>query len=203
MEGSITYSTTAGGIAGYMRDVTLSGHIVSNVEIQAPNVTVSYDTGMGGISGEVENCSLEDGTVLENKGAITGPTVGGLFGYAYTDLGNLENSTFINSGNITGVNESAAAKNVYAGGFIGRIEATSPEGFTFPAGSISTGTVSASTWGSEMEAWAGWKIGHVAELEGMSSAEATQEANEGYTGVPIVTASNPDGSSVYVNGSKE
>ena len=203
VEGTINSYTTAGGIAGYMDDVTLSGHIVSNVRIQAPNVTESYDTGMGGISGEVENCSLEDGTVLENKGAITGPTAGGLFGYAHTDLNNLENSTFINSGDITGVNESATAKNVYAGGFIGRIEATSAEGFTFPAGSNSTGTVSASAWGSEMEAWAGWKIGHAAELDDMSSVEATQKANEGYTGAPAVTASNPDGGSVYVNGAKE
>ena len=203
VEGTITSYTTAGGIAGYMGDVTLSGHIVSNVRIQAPNVTESYETGMGGISGEVENCSLEDGTVLENKGAITGPTAGGLFGYAHTDLNNLENSTFINSGDITGVNESATAKNVYAGGFIGRIEATSAEGFTFPAGSNSTGTVSASAWGSEMEAWAGWKIGHAAELDDMSSVEATQKANEGYTGAPAVTASNPDGGSVYVNGAKE
>lgn len=170
----------AGGIIGRAYDVRFAGNITSAATVNGSLA--------GGIVGEIgysySNSLHDDGTVFTNSGNISGQEAGGLFGRYYCNSTPEYKCTFNNSGNISG--------EVYAGGYMGYGDINLE---SFISGTCS-GNVTATTTTSDYNyMWVGWKFGSYGGIE------ATQEANKGYTGTPVVNGtSDNDNVQIYING---
>lgn len=183
---SITYinkddysSGFCGGIIGEGFSAILEGEI--NTAASLSGCTV------GGIIGNNHACSSSSTTVLTNTGDITArECAGGIAGtwceYVNEFLAEMHNYGDIN---ITPISNSYA---IYVGGFIGFTEINLNN---INMNGTSSGNITVNATENNM-VYAGWKVGY-------SHMPSTIDANAGYTGSPVITATS-NGGECYING---